>query len=49
MIYDRLYSQLSAIETLSVCHRSEPKLNPRGVKLLRYLQTRRHRPEGTAA
>lgn len=42
MLWDRLYGQLSAIETLDVCHGS-PRLNRRGERLLRYLRTRRRR------
>lgn len=43
MLYGKLYSQLSAIETLYVCNKNLTKLNERGVRLLRYLRSRRAR------
>lgn len=42
MLWERLYSALTAVETLSVCGQ-HPPLNARGEKLLRYLRRRRKR------
>lgn len=42
MLWERLYSQLSAIEAIGVC-RQGPGLNKRGERILRYLRRRRHR------
>jgi hypothetical protein len=42
MLWQGLYSQLTAIETLGVC-RQGPHLNERGARLLRYLRARLRR------
>lgn len=42
-LYDRLYSQLSAIECLSVGHGAPYSMNRRGERILRYLRARRRR------
>lgn len=43
MIWKALYSQLTAIQALSVGSHDEPRLNERGIRILRYLQSRRGR------
>ena len=43
MLWEKLYSQLSAIEALYVVDKTQSYLNERGIKVLRYLQRRRGR------
>jgi hypothetical protein len=48
MLWERLYSQLSAIETLSIGRDGGPPLNERGKRILDYLRFRRGRAEREA-
>jgi hypothetical protein len=41
-VFHRLFGALRAAETLNVCN-DGPSLNRRGVRVLRYLEARRHR------